>query len=223
MKKILKKANRGLLLSAVVLSILTIYVIADYVSFQSQKDTINQVIINYYDEICKTNVEPDALSAAHHEKVKDIIQTYWSDADTSLNWSTTKSDMMNFATELFTGDDIVYDITDVDYKTQNIKIKKTGPGYASVTLKYTTSITGMSDSHILTPSNLRVMSDSSEDYYEDVETAIDTPESSENISQKGILTYSANVTIELHKDNGEWKICAIDAYENSSSFNNINE
>lgn len=225
MKKFLKKANRGLILSSVVLVILVTYIIADYVSFQSQKDTINQVINNYYDEIYKTNTDSDGLSDSHHNKVKDIINTYWCDADSSLQWATNKSTMMEFASDIFTDQETVYDISDVDFKIRKIKIKKIGPGYASVSLTYTANITGMSNSCVLTPSNYRILSDYEDDYYGYEDDASKNPEdASTEQPKKGTLSYTADdVTIELHREDGVWKICAINAYESSSSFDYINE
>lgn len=224
MKKFLKKANRGLLLSAICLSILTIYVTADYISFQSQKDTINQTINNYYSAIYDSNTSQLKGSKEHSEEIKKIINDYWCDSETSLDWATNQSEMMDNVSQIFDGKDVVYDISKVDFNIKQIKIKKSGPGYASVELSYSASITGKSGSYTLTPSSYRILS---EDMYED-EYMYDDEYSEEDENQEddkedtpkeGTLSYQADATIELHKENGEWKICAIQAYDTYSSFN----
>lgn len=218
MKKFLKKTNRGLLLSAIVLAVLVIYVIADYFSFQSQKDTINQVVINYYNEIYDGNIEVSGASAENYDKFKNIIEKYWTDAESSSEWSIKKSDMMNFYNNVSNNTDVVFDISDVNISISNIKVKKIGPGYASVTLSFSVSATGMSDSFFMTPSNCRKLSED-EEYYYDYEEYDVEPDENEEKPYLGTLKYNVtDAIVELHKEDGTWKICSIDAYSDYSTF-----
>ena len=65
MKKFMKKANRGLLLTAVVLTVMIIYVLADYISFQSEKETINDTVNQYFTDIYQINTTADGGSDNH--------------------------------------------------------------------------------------------------------------------------------------------------------------
>lgn len=224
MKKFLKKANRGLLLSAIILVVLVIYIVSDYFSFQSQKDTINQTVNNYFTDIYNANLTKTGTLTEHCDEIKKIIRSYWSDAETFDSWTTRQSDMIDYAEYLITDKEAVLDISDVNFSISQMKVKKIGPGYASVTLSYSVSITGKSNSYAITPSYCRILSEN-EDSWDEDEDMDDLKDSTENngTSKKepvlGTLKYSVpEAVIELHKEDGTWKICSFDAYSNSSSF-----
>lgn len=233
MKKFMKKANRGLLLTAVVLTVMIIYVLADYISFQSEKETINDTVNQYFTDIYQINTTADGDSENHKKEITNIIDSYWTYEKPSIDWCTTKSDMLNNVKYMF--EDLkleniwLYDVSEVDFNINGLKVQKAGPGYAKVTLNYTASITGKAGSYVITPSNYRSLDYTYSDqvyaiydYNDIVENNLST-EKQEQLTQLqskvGTLKYSVQeASIELHKEDGKWKICGFDAWEYESSF-----
>lgn len=225
MKKFFKKANRGLLLSAIVLLVVIIYIVADYVSFNSQKSTIRDVVENYYKDIYSLNTLKGGKSDETCKKTKDVIDKYWSDADSSLSWATYKNQLMSDAVNMFdkTDTSTVFDNSAAEYNIQELKISKSGPSYALITISYSASITGKSNSNAITVAGMRTLYDAEDedDESSNDENINDNENSADNKveSKEGTLNYSSkDAYIELHKESGKWKICAIDAYDSTSDF-----
>ena len=76
MKKFLKHGNRGLLLSGIVLVALIIFIIADYIQFNTQKDEIKAAINNYYSEIFALDTESKTIdeAIALYDKNKALLK-----------------------------------------------------------------------------------------------------------------------------------------------------
>lgn len=238
MKQFMKKANRGLLLTAVILTVMIIYVLSDYISFQSEKKTINDTVNKYFTEIYQINTYAKGNSENHKQEIIDIIDSYWTYENPSIDWCTQKSDMLNnvkyMFEELKSENTWLYDVSNVDFNINGLKIQKAGPGYAKVTLAYTASITGKAGSYAITPSNYRVLDDTYGDQVYDIYDYSNiadnnlSKEKQEQLTQlqnkEGTLKYSVReASIELHKEDGKWKICGFDAWEYESSFDNSSE
>lgn len=217
MKKFLKKANRGIILACIISFIVVVYVAIDYISFASEKSKVNDTVTNYYTEILELNTKYKEWSKDSKDAFYELVDNYWSDAKSSLDWCTKKGSFMDEISYLFDDDNAVLNVSSAKCNIQNTKIKKIGPGYASVTFSYNVSVDGLSTSYFVTPSTIRSLSETDiEPYYDYDDMEHNNQQNTEG--KNGTLTYSADATIQLHKENGKWKIIAIDAYENNSSF-----
>jgi len=206
-RKYLKKVNRGLIIGGLLTLILIIYGIVNYTSFLSEKEEISQVAKNYIEDIFMTNNDCDDKTALK-EKVYDLIDEYWVDAQTPSYFSgNTKTEFIAILDDVFNDASLVFDISsaevDIDTHTDVYSIAE---DYAEVTLSYYVSAHGMDNSIFITPASYKHL-------YENY------PYNNNGEPTLGEFDYSASlVTLVLKKDGGKWKICGFDGYSNYNSF-----
>ena len=92
------------------------------------------------------------------KEITNIIDSYWTYEKPSIDWCTTKSDMLNNVKYMF--EDLkleniwLYDVSEVDFNINGQRFKSRS-GICKVTLNYTASITGKAGSYVIAPSNYR--------------------------------------------------------------------
>lgn len=238
MKKFMKKTNRGIILTAIVLSILSIYVSADYAAFQTQKDTIKQNVSDYMTKIYEANTNNSGTDKEKLDAILNLISTYWTDSSDSNTDGVTRSLMEKNASYMFDNPTpLVHDISQTSFNINSMSVSKSGPGYALVTIEYQVTAKGMDNSFLLTPSSLRLLSDMYSVYvtYSDFVSYEDSNANANNESsddyegeykldlknpKSGTLQYNATASIELVREKDSWKICNISGLQDSGSFDN---
>lgn len=228
MKKMLKKTNRGLLLSGIVLVVLVVYISYDYISFNSQKEKIRSMITNYYNEAYEINTSFTTFSDSEKKDAQNLIEKYWCEGSNTLFEPTTKSIMLKNIDELFSKSSQNSSITDAKTSVKSMKIQKSGTGYASVTAAFSTSVSGLYYSLFLTPSSCNILSenDHSIDFYDEnyfgtnnIEDDYSEAEMSQSYKDKSVtLVYDFEVTIQVKKEADGWKILAIYGYVTDSNL-----
>ena len=209
MKKFLKHGNRGLLLSGIVLVALIIFIIADYIQFNTQKDEIKAAINNYYSEIFALDTESKTIDEAK-AKYKTLLQdsfTEKGDETFSGSQNTLLSSLENY--DISTCN---FDIRDAGYQIDEISIKKGATGHAILSVTYRGSITATMDTVVITPGGLQTL----QEYY-DMYYYYDGPEEQEQNNRpegKDIrtFTFESQAEISMEKEKGQWKLSSWDNY-----------
>lgn len=203
MKKFLKRANRGLLLGAVILAALVIYITIDYSRFNSEKDVIKKQVDDYIDSFFKLlkNDDYEALSTLVNDNwtLKPVMSDYYftdktdmlESAKTSLNNLSDKNQKVN------------YDISDATYRITGCTVKKAGPNMASVVLKYTAAIDNYSPSmELILPFGICYGYDY--DYFNNED------------SIKYTWNLESEYTLYMYREDGTWKFSQSSGYDSQS-------
>lgn len=214
LKKVWKRANRGVLLAGILIVILACYVTVDKITFSSEKPEINQLMENYIEEYLATLVSSEQVvqkngvwdDAARKEK-KDaqtsVVSKYWTSTYYSSgrwNYQLDKSsilDSINAVHDEFLKTQTGY-ISNIEHLISQVKINKNGPSaaYYTCTLKMTMTSTGNIDFAFLNGSTLN----SDQSYYGETTDTM----------QEQSTTFEFNLEVELLREQGEWKISSFE-------------
>jgi hypothetical protein len=224
MKKIISNCNRGLLVAFVAYTILVTYVLIEYRTFNNEKEKIYSQVGNYCSDILKSNIN-NSLSKKDLDKTKGIINDYWSYAETTLPYSSTKIVLESEISSFYNRKDSVINISNTDYSISQAKIKKIGPGYALFTGIVNLKITGASNSYYMGLDNFNFLDSDNFNPNNDLDsfTALFQSPSAPEGSYSGetVNGYSISklqLTAQLHKEKGKWLFTAIDSTEMEKTF-----
>ena len=211
MKKFLKHGNRGLLLSGIVLVALIIFIIADYIQFNTQKDEIKAAINNYYREIFALDTESQTIDEAK-AKYKTLLQdsfTEKGDETFSGSQNTLLSSLENY--DISTCN---FDIRDAGYQIDEISIKKGATGQAILSVTYRGSITATMDTVVITPGGLQTLQEYYDMYYYYDNYGPEEQEQNNRPEGKDIrtFTFESHAEISMEKEKGQWKLSSWDNY-----------
>lgn len=211
MKKFLKHGNRGLLLSGIVLVALIIFIIADYIQFNTQKDEIKAAINNYYSEIFALDTESKTIDEAK-AKYKTLLQdsfTEKGDETFSGSQNTLLSSLENY--DISTCN---FDIRDAGYQIDEISIKKGATGQAILSVTYRGSITATMDTVVITPGGLQTLQEYYDMYYYYDYYGPEEQEQNNRPEGKDIrtFTFESHAEISMEKEKGQWKLSSWDNY-----------
>lgn len=199
MKKFLKRANRGLILAALLLAGFVIFVIADTSAFKKNKPQIETAVNGYLDTLSECAVT--AESKEDFQKNYDsLIADYWSpDCPRGDNfWGITVSGVKNefdsMSEEIYSGK-YKGKITKWNARPYNFKIVKSGTGYATVSFSCEITAEFEGNPYIVTPCEIQKPGDML--YGES-----DIPE---NAPMK--LSMTGEYEYQMVKDGDNWKVC----------------
>ncbi|MBR3646401.1 MAG: hypothetical protein IKN54_08275 [Lachnospiraceae bacterium] len=206
MKKYLKKTNRGIIATALVVFILTTYISSDYIRFMGQKDDIKNLVTNYLTESLDLNTSLKDFSEDEKKLITEHIDKYWGIDETSKEYYETKSYLIASVDKLFKIKPKNSLITDVKSAITKIKVKKSRPNYAIVTALVNFSVTGKDTSFILKYDDFCTITD---------QTPISSLNNSDSLLNKTPdkrdyhFSEETECTIKLKKIDGQWKIISI--------------
>lgn len=204
MKKFFKRANRGLLLGGVILLVLIVYIIVDYSRFSSEKDTIKKQIESYMDSFLT------CLEANDYEAVLKLVNDNWTGKAVMNNYyfydiSDITAAVKNAKEQASTENPkYIYDVSDADYRITSTSIKKAGPNMATVTLKYTITLSSNLSLDLILPFQ--------EFYgYGDDDTT------------RYSCVFEGEYTLYMYKENGTWKFSQSSGYDSIYNMTAIEE
>lgn len=219
-KTILRKMNRGLLLGLVILIGLIIYISIDESNFKKEKPQIIQSLMQYAEDMQKVSITPtdyqklDAKIPADVQQnqikqMHDIINQYWTQSQAKgNNYSLSKSSYTYELEQMIknNADGKGY-IEKWSVKLEDgMNIAKSGPDAATVTARYTTVLeyAGLPEYicyfHVMSVDN--IYNGGSAD--------------SKDANLKR-LTITGEVTVEMLRINGEWKIVTAQDWASASN------
>ncbi len=205
MKHFWKKTNRGLWLGGALLLVTLIVIVVTALIFSVEKPLIRETVKDYVNDLIALNCAPqdaalgkklsEADRRAKEAELEALLKNYWDlEDDTLVNGITGEEMRMAYASLL--GDALRTRILEgeVRLSDRDIYISRQGPGYASVSLYVDTlSVT-----------------------YEGAANGIFIGEeifSDDEIKQdRYIGSYSLELTLEMHRVGGEWRIISCYGY-----------
>lgn len=227
MRTFLKRTNRGLVLSAIILAILVIFVSVDYAKFNSQKDIIKDTLKDYIEVTLESNVQ-HSDDAAQTNAINEIIPKYWSENEGSVSFATTRRTLHNNLESAIKDKDMVFGATDVDYSILTATVRKAGPGIARISLEYKAHITAPNNTYVYTPADIEPMYyyNDSGDIYVDGDEGYDDYEDEDDEQNKVSdvecsFSYTAEAVVEMVYENGTWKISNWDGYIYNSTYSPV--
>lgn len=210
MKHIYKRINRGIVLGVVLLVGLAAYIWKDETDFQKETPVIQQTVTSFMEETCASSVSDtehqnfnSVLTKSQQEqqlkKVNSLIDKYWIDSDdeNALTKSRLLEQVKGMVTENSKGNGYVQKCTVKLNGTP--EVKKSGPSLASVETEYIVVMEYAGDPNFLVGS--RVMSPNQ---FSGRGKSGDSSDQS-----KKRFNISFNMTTQLEKVNGTWKILSM--------------
>lgn len=210
LKKVWKKANRGVLLAGILIVILACYVTVDKITFNSEKPEINQLMENYIEEYLTTLVSSeqviqnngvwdDAARKAQKETQTSVVSKYWTSTFYSSGRWSYQLDKSSIVDSIqLVHDDLLKNqtgfISNIEHLISKVKINKNGPNaaYYTCTLKMTMTSTGDIEYAFLNGNSINT----NQNYY---------GESTDTMREQS-TTYEFDLEVELLREKGEWKI-----------------
>lgn len=161
MKHWLKKINRGLVLTAVLVVGLIIYIVSDIHNFKSEKPQVEQTINEFVQVLSEQNITPEEYrekgkkysgedSKKRIDNFSEFIDKYWVAADSEgyNDWAVYKSDIKGAMKELTEDVNSGY-VTEFSAEVRNCKISKDGPNAALAECTVKLVFTGSQDCAII--------------------------------------------------------------------------
>lgn len=216
MKKYMKHANRGLLLTAVVLVIMIIYITVDYIQFATQKSAIQDVANQYIEAVFETNLESKDPETAK-DNYEGIINQYFTE-NGNTTYYLSKSSLLSDMEAMIQAESPVA-VTEAECQIKSISVKKSGTGSSNVHIEYSGTFVGRGDSIVLSPGGIGVMSDYDEMFggmYNEGVAAEDTEK--KDYTKKYSFSYQGEANMSLKKENGTWKIASLETNYYNSTF-----
>ena len=136
MKRFLKRANRGLILAALILVGLLIYIQVDQYQFNSAKPEIEQMTRNYLEQVKEINKQQPQEKM---EQTKALLDQYWTDGR-NLAMGINKDNMESYLEYRENKDFTV--LEEYADRVESVSAKKSGPQAATVTVSYEVSLQG---------------------------------------------------------------------------------
>ncbi len=210
MKQFWKKTNRGLWLGGALLLITLAVIIVTSVLFAVEQPVIRKQVKEYVSALIALNYAPegaelnetlsDADKKAKEAALETLFKTYWDTEDTGATYGVSVEEVREafgillseaLTTKILSGE--------VSISDRDISITADGPGYATVSLYVDTlSVTYEGESGGI------FIGDYSDYYYMDEEIQAQDGE--------WIGTYILQLTLEMHRAEGEWRIISSYGY-----------
>lgn len=208
MKNFLKRANRGLILGAIVLIGFVAFVIADTAAFKKNKPQIESAVSAYTDALAECAVTSSSKEE-FQKKADKLMNDYWcsdsgsgsSDNYYGLNISSYRNQLDNAAKEIYSDKENSGKVTKWSAKSQNFSITKAGTGYARVTFSCYIVAEFQGDPYLVTPCETWKISDFL--YY-------DNNELTQNIPSK--ISITIDYEFNMKETDGKWKVCSSESW-----------
>lgn len=197
MKKILRRANRGLILAAAAAAGVAVFTLADNAGFDKDKPKLEALAREYLDEVKQVNL---AAPSERQALAKTLINEYW--CETGERYSVNgalKNEMLNYidyAPE-------TANITDYVDVERSLTVKKNGFRSAKATIEYDVSM----EMDPLTPEFQILGLESGYYYYEDF---TGTAAQAEDGSTAGTVNKKLTVNLYFYEKDGKWKLGTAD-------------
>lgn len=208
MKNFLKRANRGLILGAIVLIGFVAFVIADTAAFKKNKPQIESAVSAYTDALAECAVTSSSKEE-FQKKADKLMNDYWcsdsgygsSDNYYGLNISSYRNQLDNAAKEIYSGKENSGKVTKWSAKSQGFSITKAGTGYARVTFSCDIVAEFYGDPYLVTPCETWKISDFL--YY-------DNSELTQNAPSK--ISITIDYEFNMKETDGKWKVCSSESW-----------
>lgn len=200
MKRFLRRANRGLILAALILVGVIIYVLVDNAQFKSAEPEIQRQVKQYLEEVKTVNLKD---MDAKVDAARELVEKYWCDGSSGLSDSGLKMDRQEALeylkqVEAQGGDHKqVTDYTDV---VRSVNVVKNGPGCAKATVAYDVS---MGFNQEVGEEGYRIYGLQGDSYYY-YGSGIQSQEDGFKISGSYVFEFL------LYEKDGGWKIGSVD-------------
>lgn len=209
MKNFLKRANRGLILGAIVLVGFIAFVITDTIRFKKSKPQIENDVKAYIDALADCAVTPDSKEE-FQKKSNELINSYWiSDSGSGnadnyygMNIGSYRNQMEMVADESFSGKNDIGKVTGWKANPYSFNITKAGSKFAKVNFTCDIAADFVGNPYLISPESILSISDYA--YYDDIanETAVKS-----NRPQK--ISTTIEYEAQLKEVGGKWKIARI--------------
>lgn len=206
MKRFWKKMNRGLLLGGVLLLLLIGFIVLKEVQFRAEVPGIRQTVRDAMEALLELNlseeetalgqVRTEAVRARQTERMEAVLSQYWdADAETEyyINVGTLRASFEEYLKEPLC---VSFQEMDLSVSDREIEVRQNGTDYAVVSVEinsFSARYTGDGDSIFYG------------EYYSDREPI--------GIALgQYIGTYNGYAEMELHRKDGEWRVCGMSLY-----------
>ncbi len=208
MKTFWKKANRGLLLGALLLVVLLTVIVVTEVSFRAQVPEIRATVQAYLKDLTALNLSPEGVSLgtsltqaqsnAKKNELEQLLLTYWDGESAPAGEFYMDLDDVRTAFEetLSRPAHAVFQKAEISVPENAVSVKSAGPGYAEVTVSLrslSATFTGDGDAFFW-----------GSEYYAPTLTRDELLQSYGDGAYQG--TYSMDLILEMHRVDGEWRI-----------------
>ncbi len=165
MKNFMRKVNRGLVLGGVLIIGVTVYVVADYKRFDSEKPEVEELVREYVGAFAEFNITPEqyretSIQYSKEDSINRIAEfnefadKYWIDTENSeldiFSYFVNKDRFSAAMQNLIDFEERGY-ITEFSIDITDMKIKKDGPDAAVATFTSHYFFKGTEDSAIISP------------------------------------------------------------------------
>lgn len=208
MKSFLKRANRGLILGAIVLVGFVVFVITDTIGFKKNKPQIEAAVTAYTSALGECAVTSSSKDE-FKKKADNLMSDYWcsdsnsgnSDNYYEINISGYRNQLDTVAAEDYSGKKTENKITKWTANPFDFSITKSGPGYATVQFECEIVAEFTGNPYLLTPCEVMPVRDFS--YYGD---------SHDNTNALTQFSMSATYVIKVKEIDGKWKVCSAQSW-----------
>lgn len=205
LKNFLKRANRGLILGAIVLAGFIAFAVSDTLGFKKNKLQIEAAVNEYTDALAECAVTPSDKASAE-DMVSELTEKYWcsdknSGVETGWDMNSYKSEFKDMISKSFSQPDNS-EVKKWRANNYDFRIIKAGAGYAlaEFTCEITAEYSG--DPYLATPFDTMLVS-----YVSD----------SESSSAVSKISFNSNGRLKLKESGGKWRICEAISYGSSVS------
>lgn len=206
MKNFLKRANRGLILGAIVLVGFVAFVIADTAAFKKNKPQIETAVTDYLDALSECAVTSPSKEE-FQKKADKLMADYWCSGNSSgadsyygLNISNFRNELKTVAEETYSGKNENEKVTKWSAKPYNLSITKAGANYAKVSFSCDIVAEFQGDPYLVTPCEMWRISD----YLYSGNELNDNPPSKFSLE----IDYEFN----MKETDGKWKVCSAESW-----------
>lgn len=204
MKNFLKRANRGLILAAIVLVGFVAFVIADTTAFKKNKPQIETAVTDYLDALSECAVTSPSKEE-FQKKADKLLADYWCSGSNASNycyWNITnyRDELNNSADEIYSAKNENEKIFKWSAKPYNFSITKAGAGYAKVSFTCDIVAEFQGDPYLITPCEIWKISDF---LYRESE-----------LTENALSQFSLEIDYEFNmkQTDGTWKVCSADSW-----------
>lgn len=206
MKNFLKRANRGLILGAIVLVGFVAFVIADTAAFKKNKPQIETAVTDYLDALSECAVTSPSKEE-FQKKTDKLMADYWcSGSSDSANdyyyWNITtyRDELETAAKEIYSEKGKNDKVTKWNAKPYGFSITKAGAGYARVTFTCDITAEFQGNPYLVTPCEIWKISDF---LYRESETE-------ENVPSR--FSLEIDYEFNMKQTDGKWKVCSAESW-----------
>ncbi len=205
MKNFLKRANRGLILGAIVLVGFVAFVIADTAAFKKNKPQIETAVTDYLDALSECAVTSPSKEE-FQKKADRLMADYWCSGSGSAsdyyywNITTYRDELETAAKEIYSEKGKNNKVTKWNAKPYAFSITKAGAGYARITFTCDITAEFLGDPYLVTPCEIWKISDF---LYRESETE-------ENVPSR--FSLEIDYEFNMKQTDGKWKVCSAESW-----------